>query len=209
MNVVLLCGSPRAKKSNSAYLLEQLSHRMGGSLRVETRQAAATASGVNERTAELVAASDALVVALPLYADAIPSALYEVLDQIRARVLETGSTPTVYLIVNSGFYEARQNELAIEMLWNWCDACGMRRGRALAAGAGEMSHAAPMGTGPLKNLGRALDELARAIERRESGETMFVEPNFPRMLYRMAGHRSWNAQAKKNGLKPRDLLRAE
>ena len=85
MNVVLLCGSPRAKKSNSAYLLEQLSDRMGGSLRVETRQAAATASGVNERTAELVAASDALVVALPLYADAIPSALYEVLGQIRAR----------------------------------------------------------------------------------------------------------------------------
>ena len=108
MNVVLLCGSPRAKKSNSAYLLEQLSDRMGGSLRVETRQAAATASGVNERTAELVAASDALVVALPLYADAIPSALYEVLGQIRARVLETGSTPTVYLIVNSGFYEATE-----------------------------------------------------------------------------------------------------
>lgn len=209
MNAVLLCGSPRAKKSNSAYLLEQLRDRMEKDALAEVRQAAAAISDANERLAESVAASDVLVIALPLYADAIPSALYEALDRIREHVSRAQTAPMLYLIVNSGFYEARQNELAIEMLWNWCAACGMRRGRALAVGAGEMSQVAKMGAGPLKNLGRALDELANDIGQGRSGETMFVEPNFPRLFYRMAGHRSWNEQAKKNGLKPRDLLRAE
>ena len=209
MNAVLLCGSPRAKKSNSAYLLEQLRDRMEKDALAEVRQAAAAISDANERLAESVAASDVLVIALPLCADAIPSALYEALDRIREHVSRAQTAPMLYLIVNSGFYEARQNELAIELLWNWCAAYGMRRGRALAVGAGEMSQVAKMGAGPLKNLGRALDELANDIGQGRSGETMFVEPNFPRLFYRMAGHRSWNEQAKKNGLKPRDLLRAE
>ena len=133
MNAVLLCGSPRAKKSNSAYLLEQLKDRMEKDAHAEVRQAAAAISDANERLAESVAASDVLVIALPLYADAIPSALYEALDRIREHVSRAQTAPMLYLIVNSGFYEARQNELVRCLRHAPRSGFGGRSGRDVAS----------------------------------------------------------------------------
>lgn len=205
MNAVLLCGSPRGRSSNSAFLLDALEGKLAGRVEIERCQAVARPSEKNERTAELVAACDALAIAFPLYVDGIPASLYEVLDRIGERVRAAGATPRLYVVANNGFYDARQNALAIEMLWTWGDACGLTRGRGVAVGAGEMAQAAPMGKGPSTNLGRAFDELADDIALGRGGETRFAEPNFPRVLYRLSAHHMWRQQAKANGLQAADL----
>lgn len=207
MNVVLVCGSPRRKTGNSAFLLDALARKLAGRAEVELRHAVARPSEENERTAELAAASDALVVAFPLYVDGVPASLHEALERIGERVRAAGTSPRLYAVVNNGFYDARQNALAVEMLWLWGDAHGLPRGRVVAVGAGEMSQVAPMGHGPSKNLGHAFDRLADDIATGCGGETLFVEPNFPRFLYRLSAHHMWRKQAKANGLKPRDLKR--
>ena len=57
MNVVLVCGSPRRKTGNSAFLLDVLARKLEGRAEVELRHAVARPSEENERTAELAAAA--------------------------------------------------------------------------------------------------------------------------------------------------------
>ena len=135
MNVVLVCGSPRRKTGNSAFLLDALARKLEGRAEVELRHAVARPSEENERTAELAAASDALVVAFPLYVDGVPASLHEALERIGERVRAAGTSPRLYVVANNGFYDARQNALAVEMLWLWGDAHGLPRGRVVAVGA--------------------------------------------------------------------------
>jgi len=57
----------------------------------------------------------------------------------------------------------------------------------------------------LKNIGTALDTLSGNIKNGITSEDFFVEPNFPKILYKLGGHSNWRSQAKKNGLKRKDL----
>jgi hypothetical protein len=59
----------------------------------------------------------------------------------------------------------------------------------------------------MKNLGRALDLLAENIQSGHSAEDCFVDPNFPRFLYKTAANMHWRIQAIKNGLKIRELYK--
>lgn len=205
MNAVLLCGSPRGRSSNSAFLLDSLEGKLAGRVEIERCQAVARPSEKNERTADLVAGCDALVIAFPLYVDGVPASLYEALERIGERVRAVGAMPRLYVVANNGFYDARQNALAIEMIWTWGDACGLTRGIGVAVGAGEMAQVAPMGQGPSTNLGCVFDELADDIALGRGGEMRFVEPNFPRILYRLSANRMWRQKAKANGLRAADL----
>ena len=151
--------------------------------------------------------SDAVVIACPLYVDSIPSNLLEVLSALEKELGVKTRETKVYLLVNNGFYDAIQNSIAIDLLWNWCDKSGLNRGYAIGVGAGGMVQMFPVGQGPSANLGKALRKFADDIENGRSADPVFVEPNFPRALYQMAAHIGWRKGAKANGLKVSDLKR--
>lgn len=205
MNIMMICGSPRPKNSNSMYLL----HSLKGMLEKENNLSIYDASGKN--AAALIASNlsgmDALVIAFPLYVDSIPSHLLDVLSAIEKTNISKKETIMVYTIVNNGFYDAIQNGIAIDSIWSWCQKSGLKKGYAIGAGAGEMAQMAPLGHGPSTNLGNAMNQLAKDIKNKESGKTVFVEPNFPRFLYKAAAHSQWRKQAGRNGLKPSDIRR--
>lgn len=208
--VLLLCGSPRPSGSNSAALLNGLRDRLDGRAETTLCRAADVLKESRGPSAAEVLAFDAAVLAFPLYVDGVPASLYDPLEAIgraAANDPEAARTLRFHAIANNGFYEARQNAVALDMLGSWCDACGIARGRSLALGAGEMAQAAPIGRGPLTSLGKALDRLADDVAEGRPGEPLFVEPDFPRALYQLAGHAQWKCQAKANGLKPKELLR--
>jgi hypothetical protein len=75
----------------------------------------------------------------------------------------------------------------------------------VAVGAGGMAQAAPVGTGPSTNLGKAFDKLVLNIEKLDSRETLDITPNFPRFLYKTMAHIGWNTEGKKNGLRRKEL----
>jgi hypothetical protein len=139
--------------------------------------------------------------------DGCPSHLLAFLDEARDGIAANAPGAKVYVLVNNGFYEARQNSIAIEMMQSFCEHSGLAWGCGVGIGAGGMIQAAPIGRGPMKNLGRTLDLLAETIRDLETSANHFVEPNFPKFLYILAAHWGWKAQARKNHLKVKQLYK--
>jgi putative NADPH-quinone reductase len=113
--------------------------------------------------------------------------------------------PTVYVIVNCGFFEPEHTELVIEQVRLWCGMSGLPFGRALALGGGGVGGRFDVGRGPLRRAGQAVKSFAGSILALESGDTIFVKIDIPRFLYIFGGHRSWTAAAKRRGLTKNDM----
>jgi hypothetical protein len=131
------------------------------------------------------------------------------LEQVLTR--EPHREITVYALVTCGFYEGQQTRLAIAMLQSWCDKSGLVWGQAVGNGAGEMlnmNRKIPLGRGPNTNLGKALEQLCSNIRNGQSGEILYVSPNFPRLAWKMsATYMFWQPQAKANGISRKQIMR--
>ena len=250
MKIAMISGSPKASGSASMYLLSQLEALLqGDEITIVPADALMRLKDEAEREKRIreMLGRDAIVLSFPLYFDAIPSNLLLFMQEAE-RIIE--STPqsasaeidvdgemyvhktVLHVIVNNGFYEASQNKTAIEMAHIWGNKCGFKRGSDIAVGAGGMVQMAPMGKGPMHNLGAAMKELAGDIRSYGSGrdtsygaasdncswcfrskktnsnnrsEVILVEPNFPRFLYIQCAHMGWHQMAKKNGLRAKDI----
>jgi len=212
MQIALIDGSPKTGKSCSSFLLKALEpHIAAGN--ATTRFRVSTQPLTDEEYRELCR-MDTLVLAFPLYVDAVPSHLFRMLVTLE-NYLKTEVNRKkeifVYTIVNNGFFEGEQNHIAIDIVKNWCVRCGLHFGQGMGQGAGEMVGSlkkVPLGRGPLKNTGRALQEIAENILSRRSAPPLFVRPNFPRFVWCFMGtHFGWNMRARKNGLTKKDLLK--
>ena len=64
----------------------------------------------------------------------------------------------------------------------------------------------PLGKGLLKNLGKVLEQFTNNIKTLKSGNEIYVNPNWSRLLYWIQGTISWIIKARKNKLKIKDLL---
>lgn len=203
MGILMLCGSPHDKGGNSTYFLEGLKERLNSD---ETIYNIMKSPKISE-TAFLKAIKngDNIVFSFPLYADSLPAYFIGFLRQLENLAAGIVSQSRIYGIVNCGFYDAVQNHIAVSMLWKWCEKCGLKKGSALAIGAGGMAQAVPIGKGPMAKAGAALEKLAEDIKNSRSSDTAYIEPSFPRFLYKIAGNMGFTAQAKKNGLKKSEV----
>ena len=116
----------------------------------------------------------------------------------------------MYTVINCGFFEGRQNEVAIDIMKNFTYKAGLLWGQGLGVGGGGMLASiktVPLGHGPKKNLGKAFNEIVPNIIYGESGDTIYTTPSFPRFLYIAGGNLGWRSQIKTNGLKVKDLFR--
>ena len=203
MKVAFINGSPKREKSASRTILLALQERLGAPAGSHIFHISALGG---EEAPDFLAGCDAIIFAFPLYVDGIPAYLLRFLEEIKNDIASIAPKARVYAIVNNGFYEGEQNALALQMMENFCLSSGLQWGQGLGVGAGGMVQAAPVGSGPMKNLGQALDGMAENILRLQAAETRFVAPNFPRFLYKAGAHLGWRAQARKNGLKAKDIL---
>ncbi len=209
MNIALINGSPKLGVSNSGILLDKLEPLLkdGNTL---THYNISRKPLTPEQYRE-VCRMDAIVFAFPLYIDAIPSHLFRMLIELaNYRKAACDREIMVYGVINNGFYEGCQNDVAADILRNWCRREGFTFGQAIGQGGGEMMDFVsnvPLGAGPLKNLGLAMTELAANINAKSGGSTRLFNPNLSHFSWKLTAHIfKWNASAKKNGLKPRELL---
>ena len=203
MSTLMLCGSPHNEGGNSTYFLNALKEKLNGKGEIynimqsyEISEAAFLESLKN---------GENIVFSFPLYADSLPAYFLAFLKKLKTSTEGIVSESRVYVIVNNGFYDDVQNNIAIKIIWKWCDKCGLLKGRALAVGAGGMVHAAPLGKGPLAKVDVALEEMAEDIKNGRSGDTIYVKPSFPRFLFTFMGNLSFTAEGKKNGLSKADI----
>ncbi|MDY3928391.1 MAG: hypothetical protein SOZ34_03405 [Clostridia bacterium] len=203
MSILMLCGSPHDEGGNSTYFLNALKEKLNGKGEIYN-----TSKFPCESEAAFLKAvekGDKIVLSFPLYADSLPAYFLAFLKKVKTLTEGIKTKSRVYVIVNNGFYDDVQNNIAIKIIWKWCDKCGLKKGRALAVGAGGMVHAAPLGKGPLAKVNTALEQMAEDIENGRSGDTIFVKPSFPRFLYIFMGNLSFVAEGKKNGLSKADI----
>ena len=202
MKIALINGSPKKTESVSGLILQALCEKLG-----DSHDYAACSYAESDTAQSLKNMKDcgAVIFSFPLYVDGIPSYLLNFLDKIKDDIKDTAPDAAVWAIANNGFYEGSQNALALDMMQAFCSVSGMRWGQGIGVGAGGMIKAAPIGRGPMKNLGLALDRFAENIICSRPEANLFTVPNFPRFLYKTLAHFGWRAEAKRNGIKTKKL----
>lgn len=207
MKISIINGSPKSGKSTSELMTEYLLSLLSRSEH-EIESCRIRQGNMPEPQLERITNSEVLIFAFPLYIDSIPANLLKLLIELEKRKFTAGNT-MVYCVINNGFFEGKQTCIGAEQMKNWCRAANLTWGQALGAGAGEMLpflKSVPLGHGPNKNIGAAMKQFSKNIQNKQSGEDLFVSPNWPRWMWKIeASLFVWYPRAKANGLKIREL----
>ena len=141
MKTVFINCSPSKHFSASSYFIFLERLFVSGEKVTETLQTKSD----HERILQQLENADAVVFALPLYVDGVPSHVLrfmEVLEQFcREKDLHFG----VYCIANNGFIEGRQNEPLMQVFENFCTHSGLKWGGGTGIGGGVMLNVTRIG----------------------------------------------------------------
>ena len=206
MKISIINGSPKAIKSNSEILGNYLSSLLKEN---EIKKYYSIYARLDDKIKNEIHNSDILIFLFPLHVDGIPSNLLKLLVKFEEEKVVKSETK-IYCIVNNGFYESKQNRLAILQMKNWCEKVNARWGQGIGVGAGELlPHLKkyPLGQGPLKNLGKVLDKFSANIITLKSDEDIYINPNWLKSLYFFQATISWILKGRKNNLRARELFR--
>jgi len=207
MNISIINGSQKASESNTENILERLKSKIN-----KTHVVNIFNCGLKQLTDEMynkIISADVIIFMFPLFVHSIPSNTLKAMIELENILKHQRKNDLIiYTIVNNGFYEGKQNNIAFEIIKNWCDKTGVKFGGGIGQGAGEMisrTKHLPKERDLFKNLNRALQTMADNIENKKPMEVQFLTPNFPKFLWRLLAVRNWNNLAKNNGLTKKDI----
>lgn len=205
MRIALIDGSPKVTNSASSVLLEDLKVYFREDAEIVNLGFHST--GISKEVIEELSSADAWVFAYPLYLDGIPGHLLSCLIQLEEARLQSRQIH-IYGIVNCGFYEGIQAELALELLQNWSIKAGFIWSGGVGVGGGgglaRMPKLAP-GHGPKAPIDKAFAALSDIILKKNVQDNVYVSVAFPRFLYKMGAQIGWRQMIKANGGKRKDL----
>ena len=136
--------------------------------------------------------SDVLLV-FPLYADALPVSLLNFLKVLEQHPPK--QKPVVSVLINCGFIEHQQNDIAVRMVKLFCKQNGYRFGSVLKIGSGE----AILNTSFAGLAAHKIKRLAASIVNRKYQTLHITMPLTKRMFVR-ASTTYWVNYGKKNGV---------
>ena len=206
MKIIIINGSPKTIKSNSEILGNYLFPLLKEN---NIKKYYSIYFQLNDKTKNEIYNSDVLIFIFPLYVDGIPSNLLKLLVKFEKENVVRPKTK-IYCIVNNGFYEGKQNFLALLHMKNWCKKVNAKWGQGIGIGSGELLpylKKFKLGQGPLKNLEKILSRFSRNILTLNSDKNIYINPNWPKSLYFIQGSISWILKARKNNLKIRELFK--
>ena len=191
--MMILNGSPRASKSNSREFAQLLKRSYPGA----TLEYNLASQNHRDICSALESCSN-LVFVFPLYVDCLPCCMLDFLSCLEKSPL--AHKPTVHLIVNCGFLEPHQNDVAVDMVRLFCLENGYPFGACLKIGGGE----AILGTPFAFLVRRSIRALARAVAAGRSAELAVTMPLSPRSFVR-ASTRYWTQMGAANGCTPEQM----
>lgn len=206
MKIIIINGSPKTIKSNSEILGNYLFPLLKEN---NIKKYYSIYFQLNDKTKNEIYNSDVLIFIFPLYVDGIPSNLLKLLVKFEKENVVRPKTK-IYCIVNNGFYEGKQNFLALLHMKNWCKKVNAKWGQGIGIGSGELLpylKKFKLGQGPLKNLEKILNRFSRNILTLNNDKNIYINPNWPKSLYFIQGSISWILKARKNNIKIRELFK--
>lgn len=216
--VVFVNGSPKPKseESVSEMLINMGQEYMNSQeLRLETINVRQSLTHKNtEEDFNKLLLADAIIFTFPLYIFCLPGILMRFLQDFQHYWKENGgyrSRVKVYAIVNCGFPESFINEEAVRVIQSFSRQTKAEFGFGTMIGSGGMllgALDAPFMKGMKGDIIRAFQRIRDGIlGGEESGEAISTRANFPVKLYYFMGNRGWYSEAKKWGLKKKELYR--
>ncbi|MCL2270573.1 MAG: NAD(P)H-dependent oxidoreductase [Treponema sp.] len=207
MKISIINGSQKTGESNTELILERLKSLINRSYEINIFNC-----GLRQLTTEMfdkIISGDVIILMFPLFMHSLPSNTLKMLIELENIIKHQQKKDLImYTIVNNGFYEGKQNNIAFEIIINWCEHSGVKFGGGIGQGAGEMigrTKHLPKDKDLFKNLTCALQTMVENIESKQPMEIQYLSPNFPRFLWRFMGKRYWNNLAKNNGLSKKDI----
>lgn len=207
---LLLVGSAKKPRSTSESLGDHLMARLA-ERGYDTESLSVHASHRSRATLDTlldaVDRCDLLVLAFPLYVDSLPALLTRTLENIADRRgdRDRSHRQRLVAIVNNGFPEAQQNEVALRICRRFAAEAGFDWAGGLALGGGEAINGRPLTEvkGMARNVISALDLAADALAAGDPVPERAVQLMARRLiwsqLYTVIGHRGWRRRAAKHG----------
>ncbi len=134
MKTVLINCSPKKSFCASSYFIFLQKMFVRGNKVTEHLRTPAD----DERILNQVRDAQAVVFALPLYVDSIPSHVLRFLEKMEAFCRENNLHLTVYCIANNGFIEGKQNEPLMQVFEHFCARAELAWGGGVGIGGGVM-----------------------------------------------------------------------
>jgi hypothetical protein len=205
---MLLVGSPRGQASTSlsigTYLLKQL-EILGYTSK--TRFIGRLKS-MDKTLLSEICNSDTILLASPLYGDAIPYPVTFALETIAShrRTIRNPKPQWFTCIFNCGFPEHHHNEIAVAICRKFSESAGFKWAGGLMLGAGEVIGGKPIETlgFMIRNVRKSLELASRDLaEKREISREAFrlmEKPMMPSWLYCLIGNIRFKRNARQNGV---------
>lgn len=191
--ILILNGSPRAPKSNSkrySEIFRKYVHE-----HVEYRNI--TKSNHSELASMAGEYSD-LVLVFPLYADGLPVTLLNFL-----KILEMQSPkfkPKISVLINCGFMEFSQNNIAVEMIKLFCKQNHYVYGSTLKIGSGEAILDSPFRILAVQKI----KKFAKSVVENKKQEFHITMP-LPHSLFLKASRKYWIQYGERYGISEREM----
>lgn len=186
--IMILNASPRAPRSHSkayAGIFSKYSKQ-------ETEYFIVSSPYYERIFAQIEQVSDVLLV-FPLYADGIPVPLLKFLKELQQRSFQ--KKPVISVLINCGFFEPGQNDIAVEMVKIFCRQNGYVFGSVLKIGSGEAILTTPF----VWFVKRNIKKLAQSIHEQRYQTLQTTMPISVKMFVR-ASTRYWLNYGEKNGV---------
>jgi len=135
MKVLFLNASPKKRFSASQYFLDLVRFQMAG---CETKVIKLSGPNVYYKIFDSFKTIDALVIALPVYVDGVPSHALRFLVEAEKFCKDNNCHFKLYVITNCGFYEGRQCKNVLAIMRSFCNTAGLQWGAGIGIGGGEM-----------------------------------------------------------------------
>lgn len=188
--IMIINGSPRAPKSNSKRYAEIFAGYCGSTPAEYFNLTRRNHAELCGRMAEFTD----IVLVFPLYADSLPVGLLDFLKTMES--MQPASRPVISVMINCGFFEYQQNDLAVEMIRLFCRKNGYRFGSVLKIGSGEAILDIP---GFRLLVKRKIRRFAASVLASGYGEFHVTMP-LPKRLFVMASTIYWSNYGKKYGV---------
>jgi hypothetical protein len=214
VRVLLLVGSAKKPRSTSevlgSYLIERMAEQGWETEALSVHRSLRSSDDI-EKLLDAVDQCELLVLAFPLYIDSLPALLTRTLEMIayRGGGQEHTHQGRLVAIVNNGFPEAEQNEIALRICRRFASEAGFEWAGGLALGGGEAINGRPLGEvkGMARNVTSSLDLAAAALAQGEPVPERAVRLMAKRLvwtrIYTWIGQRGWKRRAAEHGAEDR------
>lgn len=134
MSILLINASPKRITCASKYFLDLLRMQMAG---CKTEQIKLTGPKVFNEIFHRFHDIDALVIALPVYVDGVPSSVLRFMQEAESYIKDNGCRFKLYVISNCGFVEGRQCKHVLSAMRSFAETFGIEWGGGVGIGGGE------------------------------------------------------------------------